>query len=203
MSEDTATRSYRSPLRERQAAETRRTILAAAAERILDDGIPDFSVREVASQAGVSERTVYYHFPNRQAVLDALADWVDEQLRERRLHADPEDIDDLSGRIGAIFAAFEEIGAPVRAMARLSAAGGRKADATAARTEGFRRRFAPLLDQLPEDEAKRRFAVLRHLVTTNTWVTLRDGYGLDGDDAARAIVWAMEVLVQHLDTPST
>lgn len=198
MAETTGTRAYHSPLRERQAEATRREILQAAAELILSAGPVDFSVRDVATHAEVSERTLYYHFPNRQALLDGLTDWVDEQLHERRLQEDPRTIEDLPARIGAIFAAFDEIGAPARAMARLSAAQGLRSAGHEERTAAFRERFADVLDPLPPDEAERCFAVLRHLVSATTWMTLCDERGLAGEDAAAAIAWALETLLDDL-----
>lgn len=198
MTADASTRSYHSPLRERQAAATRSAILHAAAELILSDGLADFSMREVAAHADVSERTVYYHFPNRQALLDGLAEWVDDQLRERSLQADPRDIEDMPGRIAAIFAAFDDLGAPARAMARLSAARGMRSAAYRERTAAFRDRFADVLDLLPEDEADRRFALIRHIVSSTTWLTLRDEFDLDGQETADAIAWALETLLDDL-----
>lgn len=192
------TRSYHSPLRERQAAATRSAILHAAAELILSDGLADFSMREVAAHADVSERTVYYHFPNRQALLDGLAEWVDDQLRERSLQADPRDIEDMPGRIAAIFAAFDDLGAPARAMARLSAARGMRSAAYRERTAAFRDRFADVLDPLPDGQADRRFALIRHIVSSTTWLTLRDEFELDGQETADAIAWALETLLDDL-----
>ena len=43
------------------------------------DGI-GFSVQAVANQAGVTHRTIYNHFPTRQALCDAFSDYVDEVL---------------------------------------------------------------------------------------------------------------------------
>lgn len=196
---DAKTRTYHSPLRERQAAGTRQQILEAAAELILSDGLADFSLRDVARDAGVSERTLYYHYPSRQALLDGLNGWVREQLEEKRLQGDPRDVEDLPGRIGAIFAAFEEIGAPARAMARLSAVMGMRSDGYRERTDAFRDRFAGFLDQLEPGEAERAFAVLRHLASSTTWLNLRDELGLSGEEAAEAVAWALRTLIQDLE----
>lgn len=196
---DTATRPYHSPLRERQAAGTRQQILEAAAELILSDGLADFSMREVASEAGVSERTLYYHYPNRQALLDGLNGWVREQLEEKRLQADPREVEDLPDRIEAIFTAFEEIGTPARAMARLSAVMGMRSDGYRERTGAFRDRFSGVLEALDPDEAERAFAVLRHLASSTTWLNLRDQLGLSGDDAAKAVGWALRTLIRDLE----
>lgn len=192
------TRSYHSPLRERQAAATRSAIVHAAAELILSDGLADFSMREVAAHTDVSERTVYYHFPNRQALLDGLAEWVDDHLRERNLQADPRGVEDMPGRIAAIFAAFDDLGAPARAMARLSAARGMRSAAYRERTAAFRDRFADVLDPLPDDQADRRFALIRHIVSSTTWLTLREEFELDGPEAADAIAWGLETLLEDL-----
>ncbi|MDX1658475.1 MAG: helix-turn-helix domain-containing protein [Nitriliruptorales bacterium] len=192
------TRDYHSPLREQQALETRHRILRAAADLIVRGGLVGFAMRDVAEEAEVSERTVYNHFPSRQALLDGLADWVDEQLREVDLQADPRDIDDLSGRIPAIMRALEDIGAPAHAMARLAIGQGMESAASRERTSGFRDRFTHLLDPLPDDEAERAFAMLRHLVSSTTWFTLRDRFELSADDTSAAIGWALDTLLADL-----
>ena len=43
------------------------------------DGI-GFSVQAVADRAGVTHRTIYNHFPTREALCDAFSDYVDELL---------------------------------------------------------------------------------------------------------------------------
>lgn len=198
MSGDNTTRTYNSPLREQQAANTRRAILEAAAELIVRDGLADFSLRDVASEAGVSERTVYNHFANRQAVLDGLADYVDDRLREAQLQDDPRNIEHLTERIVAIMRALDEIGAPAMAMARLAAVQGTPSTAARERTEQFRERFADVLDPLPADEADRYFAILRTIVSSPTWLVLREQHGLDPDDTAKAIGWALDTLLDDL-----
>ena len=55
-------------------------ILAAAREELSRD--PDASLDEIARAAGVVRRTLYGHFPNRQALLAALAEEAAQALRE-------------------------------------------------------------------------------------------------------------------------
>lgn len=191
-------RPYHSPLRERQTRNTRSSILEAAAELIVDEGLESFSMRSVADRASVSERTVYHHFPNRQALLDGFTEWVDQRLRERQLQIDPRDIEDLPGRIAAIFRAFDDIGAPARAMARLSAADGMRSAEHRGRTEAFRERLGELLDPMPDEEAERSFALIRHLVSSTTWLTLRDEFRLSPDDTSRVMAWGLETLLEDL-----
>jgi AcrR family transcriptional regulator len=52
----------------------RATLLAEAERTLRDDGIDALSLRELARQAGVSHAAPRRHFPDRQALLDALAE---------------------------------------------------------------------------------------------------------------------------------
>lgn len=69
MSEEPVKRAYHSPARERAALETRRQIRAAAAERFLREGFAATSMKAIAADAGVSERTMYLAFPSKAALL--------------------------------------------------------------------------------------------------------------------------------------
>ena len=70
-----STRSYRaSPLRERQAAETRHAILRAGRDLFLDQGYGATTLDQIAAKAGVSKPTVFTAVGNKQAVLAAVRD---------------------------------------------------------------------------------------------------------------------------------
>jgi AcrR family transcriptional regulator len=66
-------RPYRSTLRERQVAQTRELILDAVTTLLADRRADEVSTRDIAAVAGVSERTVYRHFPDRDSLLDGLS----------------------------------------------------------------------------------------------------------------------------------
>jgi AcrR family transcriptional regulator len=74
------------------ARSNRARILAAAREELSRD--PDASLDEIARAAGVVRRTLYGHFPNREALVTALAQEAKQALQEaftaaRRPGADP------------------------------------------------------------------------------------------------------------------
>ena len=52
-------RGYRSPLRQEQAAQTRRRIVRAAAKLFAENGYPQTSVDDIAAAAGVARMTVF------------------------------------------------------------------------------------------------------------------------------------------------
>ena len=63
-------------LRERQREETREQILRAVGHQLETRSLEDLSFAEIASEAGVGERTVYRHFPTKEALLGAFWAWM-------------------------------------------------------------------------------------------------------------------------------
>ena len=70
---------YVSNLRDRQKAETRDQILGAVGRLAQGGNLEDLSFAEVAKEAGVGERTVYRHFPTREALMGAFWAWLQTQ----------------------------------------------------------------------------------------------------------------------------
>lgn len=67
-------RTYASPLRAEQAHQTRLAIIEAAFRLFLADGYSRTSIRAIAQEAGVSERTVYVAFKDKISIITAIAD---------------------------------------------------------------------------------------------------------------------------------
>ena len=65
-------------MRVRQQQLTREAILEALGQQIVASGPLGFSMQDVADRAGVTHRTVYNHFPTREALNDAFAVYVEE-----------------------------------------------------------------------------------------------------------------------------
>ena len=90
----TSPRRYVSPKREAQAQATRTAILEAFVEQLSEPGRDKLSPREAALRAGVSLRTVHFHFPNEESQIAALGEWYDNVLYPKGvvLCAGPDDI---------------------------------------------------------------------------------------------------------------
>jgi AcrR family transcriptional regulator len=87
-------RKYVSPKREAQAQATRNAILEAFAAQLSEPGRDKLSPSEAAEHAGVSLRTVHFHFPNEVAQAVALGEWYDTHIRlsEVPLATGPDDL---------------------------------------------------------------------------------------------------------------
>lgn len=59
---------------------TQKAIIEAAAEVADAGGVAAVTMRNVAKVLGVEAMSLYYHLANKEALLDALADWVFEQI---------------------------------------------------------------------------------------------------------------------------
>src|SRR3954451_17488837 len=137
-----STRPYTSPLRERQAAETRAVILEALGAELADGGLEEFSVTRLARRAGVSERTVFRHFPTRETLLDGLSQWFNDRVGDF-----PDDVsaEAIPTTIAQLFADFDDHEALARAV--LASPGGRefRRHARAARLARLQAALAPVL----------------------------------------------------------
>ena len=91
------TRPYDSPLRSEQMEQTRLRILEATADVLADEEAEEVTVPLVAMRARVSIRTVYRHFPTKEALFDAFGEWAEDHLRLVLLSY-PETLDEVRDR---------------------------------------------------------------------------------------------------------
>lgn len=104
--------SPRPSLAERHAAMTRALITDAAITLLTAPDPPDLSVRAVARQAGISERTIFRHFATHSDLLDAVAQEVARRIAPP---ADPRTLGELRAFPAALYGRFETIADLMRA----------------------------------------------------------------------------------------
>lgn len=188
--------AYDSPLRRQQSDRTRELILDAFADQLADTGLQDFSVAKMAERAGVSVRTVYHHFPDRNALLDALDRRMDRELGDVPF---PTTAADLPGTVETLFRAFDANEQLVRAKFASELGRSMRERGRARRLEGLRRIVEPITSNLPPEETKQAIAVLHHLLNLEAWRSMKDEAGLDGEASGRAVGWAIRTLVADLE----
>jgi AcrR family transcriptional regulator len=205
MSMSARPRSYRSPLRERQAADTRRRISTAAMELFAEHGFAATTVAAIAERAGVSVPTIYAAFGSKGAILTALMTRFEEDA----------DVTDWRSRVAAEPDPRAKLTAFARWSARLFstsravilAAGGAATDPAmlALKAEGDRRRRAGMRDLVAiladagalKPGLSRRRAVDRAWALTGLELYLATTVECGWSDAAYA-GWLAELLIDQL-----
>jgi len=192
----TARRTYESPLRERQMKETKEAIFRAATAQLADHGLAEFHIPGLAEAAGVSVRTVYRYFPTKDALLDAIAVWLDDQVGST-LRA-PVGLDDLLDGVESVYAGFEDNADILRS--HWATPHGR-----AIREKGRVRRLAALgsvirdaFPHLSPSEHREVTAILSVLHSSRTWQAFMDDFGMDGRESGKVVAWALRTLVGDL-----
>jgi AcrR family transcriptional regulator len=176
---------------------TRRAILEAMTDVIMEtDGI-GFSVQAVADRAGVTHRTVYNHFPTRQALCDAFSDYADELLgASAGLTEEPTwSVAALPEITEGLYRALSSRDRHARAYVMLMI-GNRRPPST------WRKRSLMAEKLIAREKSGRTpltphqvTAVIRMFVSTMGWHLLTEQCGLSTDEAAEASAWATRTLL--------
>lgn len=189
-------RPYESPLRVEQMEQTRRRILEAMADVLADESVDEVTVPIVAMRARVSVRTVYRHFPTKEGLFDAFAEWAEEHLR-LVLHSYPETLEGVRELAPALYRMYDERAPLLRAL--LSKRGQEiRARTRRRRLKTFERAMREVTDGLEPAERRRALAVVYLLVSAPAWQAMCDQWNLDGAEAGRAAGWAVRVLTDEL-----
>ena len=189
-------------LREQQTRLTRELIFKALAEVVLEEGVHAFSVRRVAEKAGLSHRTVYRHFPTRQALLDALGAWSAEENARLGIE-DPSTVGALPDHVRRLFKYFDTFEPLVRASVILRVTTGLEPSSRTDRTGKVRRMMDGWLPNLPEDERRRAGLAIRTMMNTVTWHQMRSDYDISGEEAGEAMGFALQLLLKQLERRNT
>jgi AcrR family transcriptional regulator len=178
-------------LQQARQAVVRDRVLAGVA--VLLRAGEELTFAKVAVAADVAERTVYRHFPTREALLTAVYEWANRQtgLEGRR----PTTGEEAIALVRRSFPAFDELAPIVRSLllapeglaARLSTNEQRRRAAVE-----VVRHEAPGLD---ERTTVRLAAVTQLLSSAAAWQALHDYWGFDGDEAAETSALAIELLL--------
>lgn len=188
-------RPYRSPLRANQQEEVRSRILAKVGEVLADPSMTEVPIPEVARRTGVSVRTVYRYFPTKEALYDAF----NEAAQKRHGINLPEQMDDLPGLANEVFRGFETHADEYRAWRFSKIALEARAQRKQRQKKAFAKTLAPLTAHLDEATGRGIAAVVHSLVSSETWLTMVDTWGMTTDQAAAAVGWTIETLKTRLE----
>lgn len=186
---------YRSPLRAQQAAATHERILRACVELVSQRDSLDLSMSELARVAGVSEPTVYRHFPTKRDLFFALATLQFERVTEG---LDPRTPDELAAAVRTVFARAETMESLVRwtLATPLAQGGGRPSQAR--RLKMLRQVVGEPTD-LAAEHLQRVLLLFTSPLVALYW---KDYLGLTTEEAAETAAWGIRTLLADRGTTS-
>ena len=191
--------SYNMNIRKKQQESTRRAILDALGEEIAASGAIGFSVQDVANRAGVTHRTVYNYFPTREALKNAFAVHVEQELATLGARPDEGDEGVEMAQLPQIASNYmrmiEAKAAQVRAYVMLMIASRAPARVTRDRTKVFERLVEDGCGPLPAGVARLTTAAVRIFASSIGWHLLTEHQGLSTEEAARTAEWAAKTLL--------
>jgi AcrR family transcriptional regulator len=192
-----------SSLRTQQKELARGLIIDATARVILRTGIHQFSMQEVADEAGVSLRTLYRYHPSREALVDGVGAEIEQGLADagltQELHA-PITPGSLATLVGDAFRITERRGADLaRAWVVINMATGARSRLSRRHDRLVRDVVEDLGPHLEQSERDRVFGVIRYLASVTAWKVMRDDLGMETEELAQAVGWAIRTLLENLE----
>ncbi len=184
-------------MRVRQQQLTREAILEALGQQIVASGPLGFSMQDVADRAGVTHRTVYNHFPTREALNDAFAVYVEEVLARGQTRAPEEGagLDQLGGTIEPTYRLFASHETHVRAYVMLMMASRAPAKVASDRTKRFAKVVEAGAGPRARGHGRLIAAALRMFLSSTGFHLLTEHLRLSTAEATAVGEWAVRVMV--------
>ena len=169
--------------------------LEAVVSELDAKAVDEISMGDVAAAAGMSLRTLYRYFPDRASLLHAAGEHLYASLG---VPFEIAGADDISASF--LDAARRLSTRPALARALVQTTAGRTARSAGRprRVEAIRTALQPLTHRSDPETARRAAAVIAHLCSAASWVSVADDSGLDDAEAQAAVAWAIEALVAVL-----
>lgn len=184
-------------LRERQAEQIRATILETVISEMEARPVDDLSMGDVAGAAGISLRTLYRYFPDRSSLLRAAGQHVVDSLD---LPIEIDGADAISASFLDAASRFSARPQLARALVQTSAGRAARLSARPQRTDAVGSALRPLTAGLDQATARRATAVISHLCSLQSWVTIAIDTGLEDEESQAAVAWAIDTLIAALQT---
>ena len=188
-------RRYESPVRRKQAADTRERILGAGAALVRELRTWDWSgitMRAVAERAGVSERTVYRHFTSQELLHDAVLQRIDREAGVRYEGMALRDVSPMGSRLFTAISSFAVPPPTLTEDPALIHEDDRRRQALLAAVQQATAGWTP-------EEQRQAAAVLDVLSIVTSYQRVVTAWQLSPQDAVETLDWAIAVVVDAIE----
>jgi AcrR family transcriptional regulator len=179
-------------LREIYREETRTRILEAAVAELGVHELESLTMAGVASRAGVTERTVFRHYPSRDALISAIWPRIQARVHSPGFPRTAAAMIDTPPRL---FPEFDKEERLIRASAFSAAGREVRRASNAERQEAARACVRDAFPDIREPELTRLAAVVQLIDSAYGWAVMKEYWGLDGAEAGLAASQALAVLL--------
>ena len=149
---------------------------------------------QVAARAGVSEPTLYRHFPTKRDLFAALATMQFSRVTQGLA---PHDLDELASALRTVYRRAEEMEGVVRWTLAAPDPDGVPRPNVDARLAMLRTALADALASLDEGDREPLLHTVLLLTAPMAWLYWRDYLGLSTDAAADLAAWAIRRLAAN------
>lgn len=187
-------RRYDNSLRAQKSAEKQKLILETMVEMLVERRGREVAMEELAKRSGISERSLFRFFKNRQALNEALDAYLGTFLQASQEQMTELNFVGFAKNAYTLFDKYENL-----VLAYLFSDVGREA-----RVLLRRKLNQAMIDKIvaerPMDvtpDCRKRLAIVTSLVNAKIWHDLKVDYGFSGEDIKDTVGWALETLLAH------
>jgi len=189
-------RAYNSPLREAQAEVTRKRILDAVGRMMSQPGMPELTFSAIAVEAAVAERTIYRHFPTKEAILEAFWHHINAELGMAHY---PQSVEEILAVMPSVYDGYDKRAGLIRAHLSNPAGREMRLQVVPRRQEAYRKILARELEGVDAKTARNAYCVIQMLFSARAWDSISENWGLSGKQAAEACSWAIRILLKEIE----
>jgi AcrR family transcriptional regulator len=153
------------------------------------------SMDGLATEAGVSRRTLYRYFPTRQELLAAAGEWIRDDVLQLPIEIGDEGIAESFRRASTQLERHPRI---ARALLRTETGRAVRSGYRKARVDAIRRSLEHEVPGLSGRELNRAAGVLAYLCSSSAWITIQDELELSASEAQAAVTLAIDALLARL-----
>lgn len=180
------------PLRDAHRDLTRKRIVDAALDLLRSGQAGSVTIAEIAARAGMTERTVYRHFENREVLMAAVWLAVNDIVKTPALPNTPEA---LIAQPLTAFPGFDSEEPLMRTLVMTEEGRALRLSVNDKRKEGMRAAVRAACPGLKEPAFTQICAVVQLLDSSLAWLSMRDYWGLTGKEAGQAASNAIAILL--------